>query len=125
MWLHLSEANLTSIEISDKDETILASEILKRKYPGRFDLIICDSKKVYSLLKDKKFDLIFIDGDHLFEGVLADIELGLNLGIEWFCFDDYLPEYGPGVQKAISRKLALSPVEIMGNIALYKNILTV
>jgi len=44
---------------------------------GYWQLIVGDShsQRVYDQVKDKKFDVLFIDGDHTYEGVKQDFEM--------------------------------------------------
>lgn len=118
MWLHFSMATVVAVDISDKDETLSAAKHLSKN--DRFEFILSDSATVYEKLKGKHFDAIFIDGDHLEEGVLNDINLGLKLGIKTFIFDDWLFKYGPGVQPAIARS-PLQITHLLGNIAIASN----
>lgn len=121
MWLHLSESRLLSIDVSDKPETLYSSEVLKSKFKNRFTFIRTDSYVAYPLLEKLagEFDLCFIDGGHLEPDVMNDIQLCKDLNIQWMAFDDWLPEYGPGVQPAIA-KHNLDVVCIIGNNALTK-----
>jgi len=117
LWLHFTEAKLTSVDISDKDETLFAASVLKEKHPDRFEFILSDSKDVYSKLKDKNFDMIFIDGDHTFDGVKTDMQLAKDLNIKNVVMDDWLPQYGPGVQPA-AKIFNIVIDEVVFNIAL-------
>jgi hypothetical protein len=118
LFLEMTEARLTSVDISDKEETLAAAKILGDRYPRRFEFVCSDSSKVIEILSGRSYDLIYIDGDHFEAGVLHDIELGMNLGIPWFLFDDWLPEYGPGVQPAILRNPQIEIVFREENMAL-------
>lgn len=60
--------------------------------------------------------LAYIDGDHTYEGVMADIAYCRSLGITRYLFDDILPVWGPGVQKAIYASNLL-PMAIVGSMA--------
>jgi len=117
IWLDLSNAVVVSVDISDKDETLHAARTLFNRHPGRFEFICCDSREVEPKLVGWNFDMIFIDGDHTEPLVSNDIQLGLNLGVPWFVFDDYMPIYGPGTQPAI-KKHGLELVEVLENIAI-------
>jgi len=102
IFLMASDACLTSVDSSDWEETENAAGILGRRYPGRFRLVLSDSRECLEKVKGRPYDMIFIDGNHLEPGVTSDIKLGLSLGIPWFFFDDTLPEYGPGVMPSIA-----------------------
>lgn len=127
LWLELCGATVFSVDISDKKETLKAAEILTRRYKnsvdgqGRFHFMLGDSGRMYEYFKHHTFDLIFIDGDHMIEGVKRDIQLSLDLEIPFIAFDDILIEFG-NVKEAIDT--FGNQLELMcmnGNIALYKN----
>jgi hypothetical protein len=122
MWLELSDAQLISCDISYKDETINATSFLEAKYPGRFNYVNrLEIEKFKEAVTNKKFDLVFIDGGHLFEDVIADLQLCIDLNIPFFAMDDWLPDYGQ-VQDAVnSFGDELEVLNINGNIALLKN----
>lgn len=67
-----------SIDISVFRYTILALIYLSKKYEKVFQFIQGDSQKIlpdYSSLRpSEKFDLIYIDGNHSYEGCSKDIE---------------------------------------------------
>lgn len=67
-----------------------------------------------------EFEIAFVDGDHGFEGVMADIELCRKLKIPWMLFDDFNPKTGPGVQKAIMES-GIKMVTLIGNMALCRD----
>lgn len=118
MFLELCSCELISCDISEKDETIEAADILRRKYHDRFSFewrmdIRKDSYIPYW------FDLIFIDGGHEEGDVTKDIQLAKDLGIPYLLFDDIYSRFGPGVLPAIS-KFDLELVEDMNNLRLYK-----
>jgi hypothetical protein len=121
LWLELSSASICSVDVSNSKETMDAVMHLMLKYNDRFDFICTNSKDLhYKNLAIGKWDIIFIDGDHSYEMVKNDIELAIDLNIPWIALDDWMPEYGPGVQPA-AKSMHLDVVRIMGNIALAKN----
>ncbi len=118
MWLHLSDAKVFSIDISDKYETLYGARVLKEEFGNRFDFWVCDSARLIDELNFfVDFDTMFIDGGHLEHHVANDIEVGLRLQVKKFIFDDWWPCWGPGVQVAISKKPSLKITNVMGNIA--------
>lgn len=123
VFLNLCDCDIVSIDISDKDETMSAAEILYKQFPKRFDFLCCDSKYLLvhgsRFVNSKTFDMIFIDGNHLEEYVTNDIDLGMKLGIKWFVLDDWQPNFGPGVQISAA-KFPLEIVKVFGNTALLK-----
>ena len=92
MWLEFDvdkKSTLTSVDIGIHKDTVKAAEAVKNLHGDRFEFILCDSKKVKNHLKDRLFDLAFIDGDHSAVGVHADIQLCMILQIPLLLFDDY------------------------------------
>jgi len=73
---------------------------------NKYEYIKGDSKKseTYSKITDKIFDIIFIDGDHSYNGVISDFEiysLLLKKG-GYLVFDDYNDsQYSPQVKLAV------------------------
>lgn len=127
VFLALGDCQVSSIDISDKKETMVAAGMLYDQYPARFQFRCVDSKHAllvidtYPILPlfDTGFDMIFIDGNHLEEYVTNDIDLGMKLGIKWFVLDDWQPNFGPGVQISAA-KFPLEIVKVFGNTALLK-----
>lgn len=73
-----------------------------------------------------KTDILFIDGDHSYQGVLYDFynyEIFVNSG-GYIIFDDYLDKiYSPDVKKAVDfivSKLDTSKYEIIGSLPNYQ-----
>lgn len=89
LWLELSKANLLSIDICRHGGTIPASEQISKLYSDRFEFINCDSTTVYPQIKDRKFDLVFIDGNHFLPGPISDLFMAYALGTKWVLVDDY------------------------------------
>lgn len=127
MWLELcSEAILISCDISEKKETLVAADILIKRYAKHHNILRFmyhnrNNESFVVHIKNTRFDLIFIDGGHLLEDVINDIQLALDLKIKWLAMDDWLPEFGE-MQKAVETfgdKLEI--VNVNGNIALLKN----
>lgn len=126
LWLEMSDANIVTVDMSSKVETKAAVEFMNKKYGSeRFFFILKDSAHLLdtweSYLRRQRFDTIFIDGGHLEEDVMYDIQIALNLGIKWLVFDDWLEQFGPGVQPAVNKHKELELIKVMGNIALVKN----
>jgi len=88
-WLELSKAKLVSIDICRHPGTLPASKEVSKLYPKRFEFINCDSTIVYPQIKDRKFDLIFIDGNHFLPGPISDLFMAYALGAKWVLVDDY------------------------------------
>lgn len=123
MWLELApKAKVTSCDISYKDETIAAAEFLANKYPKRFKYANrLESEAFDKITKGKDFDLVFIDGGHLIDDVIADLRLCMDLNIPFFAMDDWLPAYGEVEEAVKTFGDDLEVVNINGNIALLKN----
>lgn len=121
MWLNLFEGIVTSCDISMKDETIAGARVLRNRYPDRFFYFNRNRVSFSEEVRGHECDLIFIDGGHLYDDVKKDIELAINLNIQYLAFDDILEQFGPGVMSAIREYPQLELISEMGNIALYKN----
>jgi hypothetical protein len=117
IWLNLGVERLTSLDVSEHPKVTEAANVVAQQahqMDRKFTFSYNDTE--LSLPKGA-FDLIFIDGDHGYEAVCRDVELGLSLNIPWFLFDDFDPHHGPGVQPAIAHyKLKL--VALFPNVAL-------
>lgn len=80
-----------------------ANLLLEKKYPGRHLLISGDSKSsvptFHRMFPNKKYDFIFIDGDHNFEGAYADIINCSKIAHEKtiLILDDVCPHKGSGI----------------------------
>lgn len=81
--------------------------VLKQAFPmswlKHMTLMEGKSSDVLPTLGGKQFDLVYIDGDHTYEGVKRDWELCKGLASRFVLFDDYhLPskDSGPGIQVA-------------------------
>ena len=101
-----NDGSVTSIDV-DFDENHLAQ--MKREFPmtwlKRMTLMQGNSSEVLAELSaaGKRYDLIYIDGDHTYEGVKRDWEQCKKMAKRFVLFDDYhLPskDSGPGIQVA-------------------------
>jgi len=63
-----------------------------------------DSLQVARKFKDKSVDMVFIDADHSYEAVKADIEAWLPKVKKLICGHDYEPKNWPGVKQAVDEK---------------------
>lgn len=105
-WLLHTNANVTSVDpvyhrndllhcqihnlpYPDKSWTFKAANYLKEAFPNRFTFINEDSRNVKDKIKDQKFDFIFVDGDHYADCVRNDIQLALDLEIDYMLLDDW------------------------------------
>lgn len=121
MWLNLSNADVFSCDISKKKETLHGASTLWAEYGDRFTYCDRNDEFFIGYLKERDFDVCFVDGGHLYEDVIADIDLCLELNIPYIAFDDIIEDFGPGVMPAIKKYPQLELVKELGNIALYKN----
>jgi hypothetical protein len=105
IFLGLGADAVTSIDNSPRRLTQIAADVVKRTHPTAFEFIAGDALKnpepLELHLRSRRFDLMFVDGNHNRDGVEADIALGLKLKIRHFLFDDFYPQWGPGVLPAI------------------------
>uniref|UniRef100_A0A6C0KMP7 Methyltransferase n=1 Tax=viral metagenome TaxID=1070528 RepID=A0A6C0KMP7_9ZZZZ len=77
LFLSSSLAHVTSFDTQTNEYIAYCKQYIDLKYPTRHTLIVGDSKATIPMYAQVyptvKFDLIFMDGDHSFEGALADI----------------------------------------------------
>ncbi len=69
-------ANVTSFDLGEHHYVIDGKRFIDSKYPGRHMLILGDSHKTIPEFKsftNKKFDFLFVDGDHSYDGALKDL----------------------------------------------------
>lgn len=111
--LHVGCLHVTSVDISSNPDVAEAARMVKARFPGRFEFINADSRSVEI---DGQFDMIFIDGDHSYDGIMSDIRLGQKLGVNWFFFDDWQPRFA-ATQEAIAAS-RLIPIAVFGNLVL-------
>jgi hypothetical protein len=120
IFLEVSDANIFSIDISTRKETLHAAFVLKNRYADRFNFLGMHSGYVYPTFAEKKFDLAFVDGAHDKSSVVLDIKTCKRMKIPYLLFDDYYSRYGE-VAKAIGEfEDELELVEDMDNLRLYK-----
>ncbi len=81
-------------------------EVLRRHFPDRFDLIIGDStapatrRAIVAYPSAEPFDLCFVDGNHAYDYVKADIQFARSLGVTQFILDDLNTVDGSDVARA-------------------------
>lgn len=121
IMLGLCAESVTSIESSTRMETLQALAIMGRTNPSDFDFILADTNKdldsLLLKLHGRRFDLMFVDGNHERVGVECDVQIGLRLGIQYFLFDDIYPKWGPGVLDTIEAR-GLIPLANLGTMML-------
>jgi len=73
-----NKGKLTSIDIDTRRRLY---ESIENEFGDYWKMIIGDSHRqdIYEKIKDIEFDLIFIDGDHSYEGVKKDFEMYVPL----------------------------------------------
>lgn len=117
MWLSMSNASLLSVDpifniddfllianrqpIPDKSHEINSVVKLKLEYKDRFNFLPKRSETIRPDIKGKKFDLIYIDGGHIYEEVINDIGLAFEMNIPWIFIDDVCE--GSDVSRGISQ----------------------
>ena len=76
------------------------------------------SLKAAKEFKNKSIDMVFIDANHSYEAVKADIKAWLPKTKRLICGHDYEPEQWPGVVKAVNEKF--NKVKSIPNIWFYE-----
>lgn len=99
-------------------KSFLKAKIITNYFPSRFEFIVGESPGYAENYDDKYFDFIYIDANHSYEAVRADLEAWFpklrSNGM--FCGDDYLicnnPTEGPyGVVLAVNCFLSLNGLQ--------------
>lgn len=114
IWLDTGVDRIVSLDVRNTPKMLLSANSISAK-TKRFDFMVRDDQNGPYLRET--FDLIFIDGAHDHDSVMVDIALGDRLGINVFFFDDWLPQFGPGVQSA-AMESGLLPIAVLGNMGL-------
>jgi predicted O-methyltransferase YrrM len=71
-----SQVHVTSFDLGDHRYTVSAARWINRRFPGRHELVVGNSVQTvpgYTLTASSRFDLVIIDGGHLYEQALADL----------------------------------------------------
>jgi hypothetical protein len=110
IFLSLTNSNVTSIDLCDgtghveleftyNDYNVPGTqpginkviEVFNKEFPGRFRFIAGSSyaEETINKYNDRRYDLVFIDGDHSFQGCRKDCENSVKLGIKYLLVDDY------------------------------------
>ena len=101
-----------SIDIDPKDDDHLLSILASKNIGSNVELIIGDSQNVrYGQIK--QFDLLFIDGDHSYEGCMADLKNWfplLSRGGHVIIHDSY---YGQPVMDAVNDFTLAAPNQMI------------
>lgn len=110
IWLSMSQANVTSIDLcngmghvewlfsyadygvpSNAPGLKYVTEVFNHLFPGRFRFFPngSDNPETIQKYSDRTYQLLFVDGNHTFEGAKFDCEMGVKLKIPWILVDDY------------------------------------
>jgi hypothetical protein len=125
IWMEVSEAEVCSCDISEREETIKAARFLEHKYRfhdrftfnHRYDLD--DENGGVNPFHEFYFDLAFIDGGHDTSSIIKDIVLCKKWRIPFLLFDDWYPRFAD-TQIAVAQFPELELVKDMNNLRLYK-----
>jgi glycosyltransferase involved in cell wall biosynthesis len=92
-----------------KQQDIYAQFMQNVGHFSNLQVLKMTSEEATVALKDKQFDMIFIDAEHTYEGVKHDIELWKNNATVVLCGHDYV-ETWPDVQRAVSDSIKIDGV---------------
>lgn len=89
-----------STDIGQYRHTIVNACDIEQRFKGRFQFTQCDS---HQLVPDdvSGYDMIFIDGDHTPKGMVQDMDLCADAGVEWMLVDDYVRCMGDLYPKSV------------------------
>lgn len=117
---------LVSIDYTTDHEVLQAAAAMEERWGRRFHLMAHDSRTVrfgdvIEALGYAVPDLMFIDGGHDEDTVVADLGLAQALRPTWLLLDDWWPLYGPGVQAAWAQRGAGYNLHTQwGNVILFR-----
>lgn len=117
MWFSFGAKNVTSLDVSDRAQTMEAAKMMKERHGEHFRFLQGSSERLLAWQPEMEFGMMFIDGGHEFPQISADIALGKALKIPFLVFDDFYEKWGPGTQRAIQQH-DLVTLAIIGNQAL-------
>lgn len=112
IFLRLGAAHVSSVEISDRTQTVQARAIMENKWPSKFQFLSPDQARHYSAV----FDFGFIDGDHSAAAIRSDMDLMRQYQVQWVLADDFWPHWGD--TQIVLEEQNLCPVAILGTMAL-------
>lgn len=111
VFAHVTNLPIYSIDISPQNDEKLVSLFNQCNVGSNVHLIVGDSQHV-KYPEVKHYDLLFVDGDHSYQGCLNDLNNwwdGLKVGGHVLCHDSY---FGNEVQDAIHEFLKDKQVNI-------------
>jgi predicted O-methyltransferase YrrM len=76
LFLTHSIAKVVSFDLGEHHYLIDGKKYIDYKFPGRHTLLLGDSHKTlrnFKAISNAKFDFLFIDGDHMYDGALQDL----------------------------------------------------
>ncbi len=110
MWLLTSQAKVTSIDLYSPEkhpsgDFTKSVTYLTKTFANRFQFIRMDSLNIPKKEDwQNKFDLVFIDGDHSKDLVLADTKNAIqHLKVKYILFDDYYTGAAIYIKEAITK----------------------
>tara|TARA_R100001460_G_scaffold107554_1_gene156480 strand:- start:1932 stop:2486 length:555 start_codon:yes stop_codon:yes gene_type:complete len=91
MFLYASEAQIHSIDILPEIAVQSSLEEINKHFGDRFKYTTLDHKDIGGQIDNfkDKYDFVFIDGNHTYEGMLRDAKNAISMNAKYLGFDDY------------------------------------